>query len=44
MGKELSLLTDGCQREAEVLLSPVTAQNVCEGVCLAALECVYATI
>lgn len=30
MGKEPRLLTDGCQRGAEVLLSPVGAPVVCE--------------
>lgn len=34
MGKELRLLTDGCQRGAEVLLSPVRAQAACECVCM----------
>lgn len=33
MGKELRLLTDGCERGAEVLLSTVRVQTVCECVC-----------
>lgn len=42
MGKELRLLTDGCQRGAEVLLRTVRAPAVCE--CVSRCGWLYASI